>query len=317
MNILSFFDNTAHVYVIEADDFIKPDSLDLGDYISTLSKDEQERFHRYKNEKAQFTFLTSRYYLRVLLFSIISEYENLIASDCYAVSPLSFAFAQQFPQSPIWRASSTNNVSNEQLDARSSILRTRLAPSELIRRQKSEETAEENKVEQNSCSPLSNLISTHSSTSRNNALSALIIETTPSGKPFLKDYPSLFFNLSHTDNLILISIANSPVGVDVEKNERNADKEAIIKHFFSEKEQQTFFSQPEELRQLAFVKGWTRKEAILKATGEGLSKMNDYEVSFEPVTDKPIINIKAEHKFNVKDFTPKEGYAACLAIFEK
>jgi phosphopantetheine--protein transferase-like protein len=260
MKYLTFFNNTAHVYVIESDDFIKPDCLDLGDYISVLSDEEKVRFNRYINEKAKFTFLTSHYYLRVLLFSIISEYENLIASDCYAVSPLSFAFAQQLPQSPIWGASTI---------------------------------------------------------ARNYDLQSLIIETTPSGKPYLKDYPNLFFNLSHTDNLILIAIANSPVGVDVEKNERNADKEAIIKHFFSEKEQQTFFSQPEELRQLAFVKGWTRKEAILKATGEGLSKMNDYEVSFEPVTDKPIINIKAEHKFNVKDFTPKEGYAACLAILEK
>ena len=151
----------------------------------------------------------------------------------------------------------------------------------------------------------------------NKEASKLIIETTPSGKPYLKDYPNLFFNLTHTDNLILISLADSPVGVDVERLERNADKEAILKHFFSEREQQSYFSQPENQRQLAFFKGWTRKEALLKATGEGLSKMNDYEVSFEPVTDKPIINIKAEHKFNVKDFTPKEGYAACLAILEK
>ena len=277
MKQLSFFDNSAQVYVIESDDFIKPDCLDLGDYISVLSDEEKVRFNRYKNENAKFTFLTARYYLRFLLSEEITKQDNLIASI----------------------SSSNADCSNKcrQLDARPSILRTRLVPSDFIRRHKFTETAEENKVEQASCQ--------------------IFIETTPSGKPYLKDYPNLFFNLSHTDNLILIALADSPVGVDVEKLERNADKEAIIKHFFSEKEQQTFFSQPEELRQLAFVKGWTRKEAILKATGEGLSKMNDYEVSFEPVTDKPIINIKAEHKFNVKDFTPKEGYAACLAIFEK
>ena len=233
MKILSFFDNTAQVYVIEANDFIKPDSINLGDYISVLSVEEKERFHRYKNEKAQFTFLTARYFLRLLL-------------------------------------------------------------SQKIFRDKSE-----------------------ASLANNDNFPSLIIETTPSGKPYLKDYPSLFFNLSHTDNLILIAISNSPVGVDVEKNERNADKEAIIKHFFSKKEQLTFFSLPEEQRQLAFVKGWTRKEAILKATGEGLSKMNDYEVSFEPETDMPIINTDKEHKFNVKDFTPQEGYAACLALLTK
>ena len=233
MNILSFFDNSAQVYVIEADDFIKPDCVKLDDYISLLSEEEKERFQRYKNEKAQFTFLTARYYLRLLLFSIIAKCDNWIAT------------ASMKPR---------------------------------------------------------------------NDYPSLVIETTESGKPYLKDYPSLFFNLSHTDNLILIAIANSPVGVDVEKNERNADKESIIKHFFSEREQQSFFSQPEELRQLAFVKGWTRKEAILKATGEGLSAMKNHEVSFEPETHKPIINSVSAKKFKVTDFTPKEGYAACLAL---
>lgn len=174
--------------------------------------------------------------------------------------------------------------------------------------------AEENKVEQDNCQILKNWIATHLSEARNDGKLNLIIETTPSGKPYLKDYPSLFFNLSHTDNLILIAIADSLVGVDVEKNERNADKEAIIKHFFSEREQQSFFSQPEKLRQQAFVKGWTRKEAILKATGEGLSAMKKYEVSFEIETKLPIINNCTNNSFKIKDFIPLEGYVGCLAV---
>ena len=237
MNTLSFFDNTAQVYVIEADDFIKPDVFDLGDYLSILSEEEKERFNRYKNEKAQFTFLTARVYLRVLLSCIISKNKNWIA--------------------------------------------------------------------------------TQSSTARNDDLSSLIIETTPSGKPYLKDYPTLFFNISHTSNLILIGIANSPIGVDVEKIDRNADKDGIIKHFFSEKEQQSFFSQPENKKELAFVKGWTRKEAILKATGEGLSSMKNYEVSFEPETYEPLIFTNSNQSFNIKDFIPSNGYVACIALFNK
>ena len=221
MKYLTFFNNTAHVYVIESENFIKPESEGLENIIAVLSEEEKDRFYRFKNEKAQFTFLTARVYLRFLLSKQISEQDNC-----------------QF----------------------------------------------------------------------------LKIETTSAGKPYLKDYPNLFFNLSHTDNLILIAIANSPVGVDVEKNERNADKEAIIKHFFSEREQQSFFSQPDELRQLAFVKGWTRKEAILKATGEGLSAMKNYEVSFEPETDNQLINTMSENKFHVKDFIPNDGYAACIAV---
>ncbi len=226
MQSLSFFDNTAQIYVIGSDDFIKPDNLDLSYFISTLSNEEKDRFSRYKNEKAQFTFLTARFYLRKILEKKIT---------------LNFAEDKSI---------------REKID--------------------------------------------------------LKIETTSSGKPYLKDYPTLFFNISHTDGLILLGFANSPIGVDVEKIERNADKEAIIKHFFSEKEQQSFFSQPDNLRHLAFVKGWTRKEAILKATGEGLSSMKGYEVSFEPDTDMPLI-VK-NTKFKIKDFTPLDGYAGCVAL---
>ncbi|MBQ2593115.1 MAG: 4'-phosphopantetheinyl transferase superfamily protein [Candidatus Riflebacteria bacterium] len=243
MQKLSFFDNTAQIYIICSDDFIKPDSLDLSYFISTLSDEEKDRFSRYKNENAQFTFLTARFYLRNILSKII---ENNAASlrVNYDVS---------------------HNLENE-IDIK--------------------------KI--------------------NYEASNLIIEISPSGKPYLKDYPTLFFNISHTDGLILLGFANSPIGVDVEKIERNADKEAIIKHFFSEKEQQSFFSQPDNQRQLAFVKGWTRKEAILKATGDGLSAMKDFEVSFEPETDMPLI--MKNNKFKIKDFTPLESYAGCVAL---
>ncbi len=250
MKYLNYFDNSADVYVIGADDFIKPKSMDLDDYISVLSPEEKDRFNRYKNEKAKFTFLTARYYLRSLLLEKLKEKELWIST------PLSEA---------------RNDISYKL---------------------KTENGKRKDK----------------------NEASELTIETIPSGKPYLKDYPNLFFNLSHTDSLILIALADFPVGVDVERLERNADNEAILKHFFSEKEQQSYFSQPENQRQLAFFKGWTRKEAILKATGEGLSAMKKFEVSFDPETDTPIIDSLSENNFEVKDFTPKDGYAACLVI---
>ena len=293
MKLLSFFNNSAQVYVIEANDFIKPDDQDLSDFISILSDEERERFYRFKNEKAQFTFLTARVYLRVLLLNIIKKLDlrNATPLQCFALQPLRLAChpgARMHSQPPVGRQSlASPNPASQPFVGQL----LRLAMTANLR------FAEENKVEQANCKQL-------------------IIETTPSGKPYLKDYPNLFFNLSHTDNLILIAIANSPVGVDVEKNERNADKEAIIKHFFSEKEQQSFFSQSENKRQLAFVKGWTRKEAILKATGEGLTAMKNYEVSFEIETQFHIIKNSIGNSFEIKDFTPIEGYAACIALLK-
>ncbi len=228
MKLLSFFDNTAKVYVIEAEDFIKADSKDLDLKIQTLSEVEQEKFNRYKNDEAKYTFLTARFYLREIL-------EKWIATT--------------YPNSL--------NI---------------------------------NKVR---------------------------IEISSSGKPYLADYPTIFFNISHTKGLILIAIANSSIGVDVEHIERNADKESILKHFFSENEQKSYFSQTESIKQYAFFIGWTRKEAILKATGEGLTKMSNYEVSFEPKADIPIIKNCSNYNFIIKDFVPSDGYTASVAILTK
>ena len=221
MKLLSFFENTAQINVIEADDFIKSDNPDLNSSLSYLSENELKRFSQFKNENAKFTFLTSRYFLRKIL------------SQKLSLSPES-----------------------------------------------------------------------------------IIIDIASSGKPYLKDYPSFFFNISHTKDLILLGFADSPIGVDVEHINRIVEKDSIIKHFFSEKEQQTFFSQPENQRQLAFIKGWTRKEAILKATGEGISEMQKYEVSFEPTTNTPLLRLEYINSFQVLDFIPKDGYVGCLALIK-
>lgn len=140
------------------------------------------------------------------------------------------------------------------------------------------------------------------------------IGTTSRGKPFLVDYPKFFFNLSHTKGMALIGFSFYPIGVDIEPINRKAEKEAILKHFFSEAEQQSYFSQKDEIKQKAFFTGWTRKEALLKATSEGLAAMRNYKVSFDPEALNPIISLKNKHKYEIADFTPNEGYQACIAL---
>lgn len=140
------------------------------------------------------------------------------------------------------------------------------------------------------------------------------IETNPRGKPFLTDYPKLFFSLSHTKGMALIGFSSYPIGIDIEPLNRKTEKEAILKHFFSEAEQQSYFSQNDEIKQKAFFTGWTRKEALLKATGEGLAAMRDYKVSFDPEALNPVISIKNKHKYEIVDFTPSKGYQGCIAL---
>lgn len=138
------------------------------------------------------------------------------------------------------------------------------------------------------------------------------IGTHESGKPFLLTHPTLKFNISHTKNMVLAAFSEFQVGVDVEQEERSSDMLQILKHFFSEKEVESFLLQPEKDRNKAFYTGWTRKEAILKATGEGLSALKTNEVSFAPNAKNAIISDSSENKIMLADFTPAAGYCGCV-----
>ncbi len=70
------------------------------------------------------------------------------------------------------------------------------------------------------------------------------------------------------------------VGVDVEQIRRDFDVEAISRRFFSNHEQEQLTALPPEERVDAFYRCWTRKEAYIKATGDGLSlPLSQFDVS--------------------------------------
>ncbi|GGJ52730.1 4'-phosphopantetheinyl transferase family protein [Deinococcus roseus] len=94
----------------------------------------------------------------------------------------------------------------------------------------------------------------------------LRLSSTPRGKPFLQDFPDLHFNVSHSGHTLLIGVARSPLGVDVEHIPPDFNPLELLR-FFSPEEQDFIKSGPVE----RFFWCWTRKEARLKATGEGLT----------------------------------------------
>jgi 4'-phosphopantetheinyl transferase len=109
----------------------------------------------------------------------------------------------------------------------------------------------------------------------------------PRGKPFLAG-PSagspLHFNLSHSGHLGMAVVScDRPVGVDVEALRPLADAADLVARFFSSRERDSFEQLPEHQQTAAFFNLWTRKEAWLKATGEGISEsLRLVEVSFVP-----------------------------------
>ncbi|NJO80136.1 MAG: 4'-phosphopantetheinyl transferase superfamily protein [Cyanobacteria bacterium RM1_2_2] len=96
----------------------------------------------------------------------------------------------------------------------------------------------------------------------------------PTGKPSLA-HPSdspLCFNLSHSGQLALYAVAwHREVGIDVEHIRLERDCEHIAERFFAASEQADLNQLSPKLRHQGFFNGWTRKEAFLKATGQGLT----------------------------------------------
>lgn len=100
------------------------------------------------------------------------------------------------------------------------------------------------------------------------------------GKPFIQNQP-LFFNVSHSHNMAVYAIALNRVGIDIE-HLRAIDAIPLAQRFFSASESQFLQSLTGESLQRTFFRGWTQKEAYLKATGDGLVGLESVEVALEP-----------------------------------
>lgn len=107
------------------------------------------------------------------------------------------------------------------------------------------------------------------------------------GKPSLHDDAhdrDLCFNVSHADTRALIAVAEErDVGVDVERIRPAMDVWALAERFFAPEEVDVLRELPEPERRRAFFHGWTRKEAFLKATGQGITvALDQLAVALDP-----------------------------------
>lgn len=88
------------------------------------------------------------------------------------------------------------------------------------------------------------------------------------GKPYLKEYPQIYFNLSHSGSLCVCVLSEQEVGVDVEQvRELKTD---LSKKVFSDDEHLTWSEMSEQEKTDYFYRIWTLKESYTKYTGEGL-----------------------------------------------
>jgi 4'-phosphopantetheinyl transferase len=123
----------------------------------------------------------------------------------------------------------------------------------------------------------------------------LIFRYGPNGKPYLPDMSrDIRFNVSHSEELAVYALAlGREVGVDVEFAREMDDAASLVERFFSQREQAYFKSLPASEQHDAFFRCWVRKEAFIKAVGEGLFRsLHDFSVSFDKAGPALLLELK-------------------------
>jgi len=143
---------------------------------------------------------------------------------------------------------------------------------------------------------------------------ALAFRTGPHGKPALV-HPAparaIEFNLSHCEDVALVAVARGRrVGIDVERVRPLAHAMRIARRFFHPAEFRALEALPPGERERAFFACWTRKEAFVKATGEGVARgLRGFAVWPDPPDPT-----SGPQGWRVQDIEAGEGYAGALAI---
>jgi 4'-phosphopantetheinyl transferase len=152
--------------------------------------------------------------------------------------------------------------------------------------------------------------------------SALMFSYTDRGKPMLPvdRGPSLVFNVAHTRGAGLIGLARgAALGVDIEGVRTIESFISLASTCFSREEQAELAALPPCLHAMAFYAGWTRKEALIKATGEGLGRpLDSFAVTIGPENPPRLIRLDdyphPPDAWQIVDLTQDSRFAAAAAV---
>jgi 4'-phosphopantetheinyl transferase len=141
----------------------------------------------------------------------------------------------------------------------------------------------------------------------------------PAIAPRLAD-SDLRFNLSHCDDVAVYAFARGrEIGVDVEALRPLADADDVAARFFSPREYDAYRSLEPRLRSLGFFNCWTRKEAFIKAVGDGLHyPLARFDVSLAPHEPARILRIGTTPGercgWCIESFSPAAGFVAAVVF---
>ncbi|MCP5095774.1 MAG: 4'-phosphopantetheinyl transferase superfamily protein [Chloroflexi bacterium] len=140
-------------------------------------------------------------------------------------------------------------------------------------------------------------------------------ELTPS---FKENGNQLEFNLSHSKGMALIGVSwNRPLGIDIESVRPLDDGKDIARRFFSKWEYEQFTAVPLSQQPKAFFNCWTRKEAYIKAIGDGLfCPLDSFDVTLTPGTAAKLLRVHGSTKkaalWQLNHLEPRHGFVGAI-----
>ena len=144
-----------------------------------------------------------------------------------------------------------------------------------------------------------------------------------SGKPRLQNAfakTGIQFNLSHSKGLALYIFSHGhEVGVDIEHMREISEMEQIAEQFFSVRDRVFFGALPRSEKREAFFNLWTRKEAFVKATGDGLSyHLGSFNASVAPGKSLELSRMlgvaEEASTWSIGDVRPAEEFAGAFVV---
>ena len=139
------------------------------------------------------------------------------------------------------------------------------------------------------------------------------------GKPAVAN-SALHFNVSHCDDLAVYAFSfGRAVGVDVESVRPMPEGRDIAARYFSQTENQAWLALDRCDRPVGFFNCWTRKEAFIKAIGDGLSyPLDRFDVSLAPEEPARILRVENtpgdECGWSIESFFPAPGFVAAAVV---
>ncbi len=144
------------------------------------------------------------------------------------------------------------------------------------------------------------------------------------GKPYLSemgDKKSFYFNISHSKNIALMAFSQQfELGVDIEYQRDSIDVEGLSRRFFARSEHNILMAMSEGAERIqGFYRYWALKEAVIKATGKGLScPLREVKVSLaSAVLGRSLLALSMDQDFDcwyVRELNVDSAYSSAIAV---